>query len=212
MEELRTTEALDREILEDARKKADRILKTAGQTIQSIEQQWKDKLRHAIEELEQTYRHRTEKAVQEIMARLPLDKRRARSEWAERMIQRATESFCSALPRDNVLSLMEAELSKRLQVITEFQQISDSKEDMVITITGLTRAEADLILKKPFLQGAWIYSDASHWDDSVLYPDIICDNSSLRLVVSFKAVIDQLLLDKRAELAVALLGKGVTND
>jgi len=35
---------------------------------------------------------------------------------------------------------------------------------------------------------------------------------NLRLVLSFKTIIDQLLLDKRAELAVALLGKGVIND
>jgi len=35
MEEIRSTEALDREILEDARKKADRILKAAEQRLES---------------------------------------------------------------------------------------------------------------------------------------------------------------------------------
>jgi hypothetical protein len=50
MEELQSTEALDREILEDARKKAFKILKTAGETEAASQTAWDRKLEKTLAE------------------------------------------------------------------------------------------------------------------------------------------------------------------
>mgnify|MGYP006883729331 CR=1 FL=1 len=63
-----------------------------------IEQQWQDKLKADLASLEQVYRQRTQKAEHEIMARLPLDKHRLRSERAERLLQEAASAFSASLP------------------------------------------------------------------------------------------------------------------
>ena len=52
MEELQSTEILEREILEDARKKAMRILKTADDTIRAKTAEWEKKTADAVAELE----------------------------------------------------------------------------------------------------------------------------------------------------------------
>ena len=76
MEELRSTEFLDREILEDARKKAFKILKPADDTIQSQAKVWEKKLKKAITAIQKNYDIRKQKENDEILAKGPLDRRR----------------------------------------------------------------------------------------------------------------------------------------
>ncbi|HON13025.1 MAG: hypothetical protein ACOZCE_09525 [Spirochaetota bacterium] len=212
MEELRSTEALDREILEDARKKADRILKGADQTVRSIEQQWQDKLKADLASLEQVYRQRTQKAEHEIMARLPLDKHRLRSERAERLLQEAASAFSASLPRDRIISILQRALNQMVTAASDSIGLLDSETVVLVSVKGLLKEEADTILSASMGTLTRKYTADCSWSDKVLYPELICDMPNLRLVLSFKTIIDQLLLDKRAELAVALLGKGVIND
>jgi len=212
MEELQTTEGLDREILEDARKKADRILKNADQTVRSIEQQWQEKLKTDLAILEQVYQERSVRAEQEIMARLPLDKHRLRSERAERLLQEAASAFCASLPRDRILAVVQQELQNKVAVVSDTGGFLEAEMEISVSVHGLLKEEADTLLSTLFPKIKWTYASDCAWSDKVLYPEIICETRDLRLVVSFKAVVDQLLLDKRSELAVALLGKGVIND
>ncbi|MDR3337641.1 MAG: ATPase, partial [Treponema sp.] len=78
MEELQSTEVLDREILEDARRKAQRILKTADEEAAASGKVWEKKTEKALAELKRRHEERLELGRVEIMARLPLDKRRLR--------------------------------------------------------------------------------------------------------------------------------------
>ncbi|GAB1481706.1 hypothetical protein MASR2M78_05210 [Treponema sp.] len=80
MEELRSTEALDREILEDARKKADRILKNSETAKKLVIETWHKKKKDDIAALEKKSNKRIAAQRSEILARLPLDKRRSRAE------------------------------------------------------------------------------------------------------------------------------------
>ncbi|AEJ19955.1 hypothetical protein [Gracilinema caldarium] len=212
MEELRSTEALDREILEDARKKADRILKTAEQTILSIKERWNEKLKTDLAVLEQVYHDRTKKTEGEIMARLPLDKHRLRSERSERLLRQAASEFCASLSRDRILSLVRQELASKYTIVSGMGGFPEEDKSVSVSVHGLLKEEADQLLLAVLPHTTINYASECTWSDKILYPEIICETVNLRVVVSFKAVIDQLLLDKRSELAVALLGKGVIND
>lgn len=212
MEELRSTETLDREILEDARKKADRILKTADQAVHLLDQKWQEKLRAELTALEQIYNKRIKRAEEEIMARLPLDQHRLRSERAEKLLEHAAADFCASLSRDRMLFLMQQDFIAKVKAVAEESDVLYEEKALLVSVHGLLKAEADALLRPVFTQIEINYASDCAWSDNVLYPELICETTGLRLVVSFKAVIGQLLLDKRAELAVALLGGGVIND
>ena len=140
MEELLSTEALDNEILEDARKKAFKILKTADDTLEEQSRDWEKKIEESLQSIRDVYRRRVKNSEVEILARLPLDKRRMRSEISESSLSKAMREFLLALKRETLLSILENEISKRLE---DF-----NCGGAVVKFSGLNLSEAKGILKK----------------------------------------------------------------
>lgn len=206
MEELQSTEVLDKEILEDARKKAQRILKTADETIASAEASWEKKSRKALTGIQQKYAGRGAKTREEIMARLPLDKRRVRSEKVEALLGSAMDGYLRSLPREKLLSLLEAELAKRAG-----EALSPSFQ---AAYRGLSEAELEQILKKIFPRASWtINPDYSFHTLPGALPAIVVDAPDVRITASVDKLAENMLEDKRAELVTALLGEeGAADD
>ncbi|MDR2111463.1 MAG: ATPase [Spirochaetaceae bacterium] len=210
MEELRSTEILDREILEDARKKAYRILKAADDTVTSSAESWEKKTERALAGVRKKYAERSAKAREEIMARLPLDKRRARSEYFEGCLKSAMDAYLSGLKRDTLLALLEAELAVR------FAEYRETGEDPApvpwrACFRGLHEAEAAALLKKlaprPFdLQGDGLFDLAG------TFPAVVVNTPSARIIASVDAAAGALLDDRRGELVSALIGAEALND
>jgi hypothetical protein len=225
MEELHSTEALDREILEDARKKAFKILKTADETVQSKGKSWERKTRRAIEGIRKTYAARTDRVREETLARLPLDKRRLRSETAETFLKEAMDAFLSGLGRDALLSVLEQEFAERLEacrgVLAE-PEISPSQKDHkpALRYSHLSAAEAAGILKSAL--GRRKIEDSGRLGKAELtqadgpaaskFPALVLDTPAVRIKASVEAAAAELLKNKRAELVAALLGEGALND
>ena len=201
MEELKSTEVLDRELLEDARKKAYKILKTAEETLVAQTQDWERRTQDAVNSIRKVYEGQTKKASDEILARFPLDKRRLRSETAERLLKKAMDDFLRSLSREKLVSILERELAERLKVSC------DEGEGGTILYSGMSPSEADALLKK--LPGAWKLKEDPFVHE---FPSVVINTKSIRITASVDAAADALLKDKRAELAAALLGEGVLND
>ncbi|GHV90004.1 hypothetical protein AGMMS50268_05070 [Spirochaetia bacterium] len=200
MEELQSTEVLDREILEDARKKAYRILKTADDTVKTNAAAWDKKARDAAAELKQRYAERSKRVAEEIMARLPLDKQRAESEKIEGLIGSAVDNWYAGLGRDRVLSILEGELRKRLEVCPEF-----NAANFRVVFHNLDQKEGEGLLKKVLPQGKWD-SEAAPADGANKYPEIIIDSKTVKITASIQMVTGSLLGDYRSELTEALIG------
>ncbi|MDR2631114.1 MAG: ATPase [Spirochaetaceae bacterium] len=211
MEELRSTDILDREILEDARKKAYRILKTADDTVKSTEEIWKKKTEEAVADIGRRYERREEQTRAEIMARLPLDKRRIRSEKVEFFLQSAMEGYLRGLSRERVLSFLERELAKRFR---ECPQLEDPGQgEFPVIYRGLSREEAQGLLRRVFPQEAWVLQQAEGgFRLPGTFPALVADTQAVRLIASIDAVARELLEDMRAELVAALLGEGFLGD
>jgi integrase len=206
MEELQSTEVLDREILEDARKKAYRILKTADETVKANAAAWEKKTRDAVDELKMKYAERRKLAATEIMARLPLDKRRARSERIERLLGEAEENWYKSLSRGKVLDILKGELVRRLRECPEFAGPADSGEKPRAFIRYLDRTEAEALLEE-LLPGCAFGIEETAAGPGAPMPKIVLENGSVRLTASIGMALDDLLHEKRAELAAALLGQ-----
>jgi vacuolar-type H+-ATPase subunit H len=218
VEELRTTEALDREILEDARKKAQKILKTAEDNLSKQKLQWDKKTSEALDSILKVYAGRTQKTNDEIFARLPLDKRRLRSKTAEEFLVKAMKDFLGSLKRETLLDILQSELSRRLNAFVE-EKKADERLQLKIICSGLNLSEARMILEKTFasLNNKKFFCPTGCDMDFTEhnpkeFPYIDIEARSFRISASVESAAASLLREKRAELAAALLGKGVLDD
>jgi len=238
MEELITTEVLDREILEDARKKAFKILKTADETIAAKEREWEKKKVLDLESIRKNYAGRIKKAQDEIAARLPLDMRRLRSETAEACLKKAINSFLASLDREKLLAIVEHELLERFKTCAlnggfchcgtandnGVKQTKGGVSDrMQINYSAMSSGEAKELLRKTLetLQKEdSCFASVLRLDDFLLceqdygaeFPSIVVNMGGIKITASVGAALDSLMREKRAELASALLGKEVLDD
>jgi len=197
MEELQSTDILDREILEDARKKAQRILKTADETTLAKTKEWEKKTAESIAELEKKYGEQREAASEKVMARLPIDKQRVKVEKIENMLNSAVVSWYEGLDRGKILDLLSEELTKRLALCEEFS----SSSKICAYISNLDKKEAQTVLKK-----AGVTCDIKEISTAGNFPSITLETGNIRIIASIQNMTDFLLQEKREELVKALIG------
>ena len=219
MEELHSTEVLDREILEDARKKAFKILKAADDTTASQARRWEKKSNKAIEQIRKTYAEQTEKVRGEITARFPLDKRRLRSETAEFFLRDAMDKLLLSLERERMLLILQQELEQRLSGAWDFSLMDTEKGKLRCVFSSMTDDEVIGLLEKAFANPG--KPKDFHFDKASItldrnaespFPMLILDTPLVKITASVENIARELLKDKRAELASALLGKEALND
>lgn len=209
MEELRSTEALDREILEDARKKAFKILKTAEDTLLVQAREWEEKSREALDSIRKTYAEKTKKETEEIFSRLPLDERRLRSESSEEFLLKAMDSFLLSLKRETLLSVLERELAERIDACASACGKDSFMNGADIIYSGLALNEAEELMEHVAGHGDYKFREDLNKHE---FPSMTITIQTARINASVEAAAAALLNDKRAELAAALLGEGVLND
>ena len=214
MEELRSTEVLDREILEDARKKAHKILSAADDKVKSQTKRWQKKTEKSLASLDLVYKEREEKSKKEISARLPLDKRRLRSEITETLLKKNLSSFLLGLSRDRILTLLKDEFVKRLKVCAG--DIKEINEKAQIKYSSMTNEEATKIINEVCSNSdfAQLRQFLPKEDEGVsaLFPALILSCRDLKITASVEDAASVLLSEKRSELVKALLGEGALND
>jgi hypothetical protein len=210
MEEIQSTEVLDREILEDARRKAFKILKAADGVVKASAENWKKKTRDAMAELEKHYADRRQESLVEILTRLPLEMQRIWSEKVEGSLNAAVDAWFGALSRPRILELLDRELAVRLAVCPEFAGAPAIR----VGIFSLSQAEAGDLVKKHLPKAALAFENISPRDEGPVretgsrtdYPELVLDIPAVRLTASIRQAVNSRLMSRRAELIEALLG------
>ena len=198
MEELQSTEILDHEILEDARKKAHRILKTADDTIKAKLADREKNLNETISELQRKYAQQSKFATDEIMAHLQIDKQRVKAKKIEEMLSASVKTWYAGLSRDRVLALLKGELATRVAA----GDISGTSA-INAQIHHVERKEAEALLQA-VLPGKCSIEEITSVSP---YPEIILETPQARIYASIGKTVDTLLGEKRAELVEAMLGQ-----
>jgi vacuolar-type H+-ATPase subunit H len=206
MEELQSTETLDREILEDARKKAQRILKTADDTVQAKSAEWDTTTAKALNELAEKFSAQGKVAAEEIMALLPIDKHRIKATKIDELLRSAVETWYNGLSRQRVLELLTKELARRLDFFKAIAEHDKSAISGAIHafIHKVEPAEAQAVLQA-VLPGKTCHIETIQ--STAAYPEIILETPDLRIYASIGKTVDFFLGEQRAELIEALLGK-----
>ena len=201
MEEIQSTETLDREILEDARKKSLKILKSAGESVSASKAAWDKKLEQAAEKIRKGYAQKTEEKRREITTRLPLDKRRIRLTIIDRFLNKAMEDFLLSLDRPSLLGILERELSLRAAEVNQSEMSRGMRNEGELRYGGLSREECSALVSQVFPGQSFTYIASQS-----AFPALVINFSHARITVSIEKAAEDLLLDKRAELTGALLG------
>ncbi|MDR0452360.1 MAG: ATPase [Treponema sp.] len=206
MEELQSTEVLDREILEDARRKAQRILKAADEEAAESEKAWERKMQKAVVELKRRSGERLETGRAEIMSRLPLDRRRLALERTDRLLREAAASYLGGLGREKLLGILSRDLAERAG---ELEDAAGGESVFKAEYRFLSQGEAEGLLKKAFPENTFAFKEGdAAYARAGSFPGIVADFGAVRLSVSADAALETLLSEKRGELASALLGEG----
>ena len=201
MEELHSTEALDREILEDARKKAFKILKNADESLLSSKAAWDRKLEKTREKIRKKYSEKDIQNRKEISARFPMDKQRIRSETIDRFLNKAMEAFLLSLDRPSLLRIMKNELKGRK---TEMGAHCSGEGEL--RYRSLSKEECSALVSDFFPETAFTFSEDPLYMAAGSFPALMIDFPRMRVAVSVDRAAQELLMEKRAELAAALLG------
>ncbi|MDR0708480.1 MAG: V-type ATP synthase subunit E [Spirochaetaceae bacterium] len=210
MEELQSTEVLDREILEDARRKAQRILKAVDEDAAASDKRWEKKTQKALAELNRRFEERLEMGRAEIMAHLPLDRRRLALERIDRLLREAAASYLKGLDREKLLGILARELRERSAELEDGEtgDSAQGRPELKVIYRFLSREEAEGLLKGAFPDGGFRVEEG---DAAYLragnFPGIVADSGTVRVSVSADAAVETLLSEKRGELAAALLGE-----
>ena len=210
MEELRSSDALDREIRQDAQRKARRILNDADQAIGLSEKSWDKKIYDDIDSMTQSYRNALSQRQREMRIRLPLDQRLLRLAMIDSLLQSAATEYLAGLSRETMHSLIKMEAEKRLGAVDlqHFENPEQGSLHFTVQYQGFSPDELERALKE--LLGSRVTRTVAE-DPMKAHPDalpaLVLDSPALRISVSVEDLVLAMLEEKRAELAVALFGE-----
>lgn len=208
MEEMVSSDALEKEILEDARKKGERLLKDAETEKTKLRAEHEERLRAALESLGAEFRQRADRHRNENLARLPLEKGRMKASHVDSLIKSAVASYLEALPAERAGFLVSGLVAKASGIL--------EGAELELRCKGLSPAAAEELVRSA-APGARIL--AARTDEGLPAWGIVAlalpaaGSGSARLTV--RATLDlvgERLLDRfRGELATALCAEALSS-
>ncbi len=117
MEELRSTEILDKEIIEDARKKAEQILKNSETSAEEIGSEVSKRVEKVRKEKEQAYNEKIASFSKDVDAAIPLEKERLLVAFENKEVATAIGAYIEALPLEKKIALLTKKLGRYKDIL-----------------------------------------------------------------------------------------------
>jgi vacuolar-type H+-ATPase subunit E/Vma4 len=201
MEEIVSADAIQSEILEDARKKAAHLLEEgeaeAARNVAEIEA----KAAEVVEEIFQTNAAKSARYRMETMARFPLERTRMRTTFVDAKLREAVAAYVAKLPKARVVSLSEAMLADGASFL--------EGKTVELRRKGLPEQVAREVSSRVLAKAASV----SHVEDpSLPAPGFLASalDGSVRLRATMNLIEDRLLDVKRGELALSLCAEALS--
>ena len=142
MEVLHSTDVIGEEIKEEARKKADRILKNADMEIQALKKALAERLEKLEEEEKKIYSDKIQKYRESVFVTLPLKKWKEKVEYVENTLNNALEAYFTSLSLD-----------KKLKIIKTMLERFEPKvrgESIIVEYAGFEKNEVEKLISSIF--------------------------------------------------------------
>jgi vacuolar-type H+-ATPase subunit E/Vma4 len=200
METLTGSEALESQILEDARAKAHRILEAADRECAAIRADGERRQRQEAERLDAACNVRIDGLRQELAAALPLDFMRTKLSYIHDAVRKAFQELLGALPDDEAARLIGRGIRKAAYAFEGYE--------LVVAASGMSGAEARRIVGES-VPGAVIREVREAAADGLGGKGIVLETSNgrRRYRATLQELSDYLLSEARQELVTALMGK-----
>lgn len=208
MQELRSTEILDKEIHADAVKKAEKILKKADEDCESILQSIDVNIAKAAAEKDDFYNKKIAAFEKDQNASIPLEKQRFEVSFIQESISKKINDYLKSLSEEKRISLVLK------QIDSDFEFIKDKKLNAFVYGFDLKKIEKELSAKfgKSLAKCEKTeFGKISIEDELVeLREGIILESEdkAFRCRLTLSEVIVQLLDKNRGALSAALFGVG----
>ncbi len=142
MEVLHSTDVIGEEIKEEARRKADCILKNADLEIDALRKGLDEKLEKLEEEQKKIYSDKIQKYKDSVFVTLPLKKWKEKVEYVENVLNEALQTYFSSLSVNKKLEIIKTMLEK-------FKAIVDGKT-IVLKYAGFDEEDSKKLVASVF--------------------------------------------------------------
>lgn len=207
MEELRSTEILDREIQEDARRKAEKILKTSEAECRQILDDVARRIERSRSERAEEYRSAVEAHLKDTASAVPLERQRRLVSYVDGAVNAALDAWLEGIGRERRLALYSGILSRYRDAV--------GSSPVVARSAGFTEAETRSAVGSSL--GASAVSSfetlsadqtrSAGFEDGII---VETADGSLSCRATSAEVREELLSRRREELAKALFGGRLT--
>ncbi len=206
MEELRSTEILDKEIQEDARKKAEKILATADLESKAILENVSERIQSVRKEKETAYAQRLVHKQKDSAAAIPLEKERFLVSFEGRTVISAINEYLGQLDEKKQIVLLEKNMLK-------YHKVLENKKIKAI-VFGLECSQVEPAIKKTFgAENILSCSSAKFEELGLEEPEglnvhkgaiLVSEDETVRCRVTFGEIVEEVLDDNSMELAQTL--------
>ncbi len=192
MEEIAGTLTLEREIMDDARKKAARLLSNADAESARIQAESAVKTAAALGAIDEAARLATARYRGEVFARIPLEKLRMKTAHSDALIREALGRWLASLPESRI----ESFVVKRLEGAKAF--LADGSVE--IRYRGIGASCAERLAGQIGAAGEVVIRE----DNTLSATGIIVSGKGAELDATLDVAADLILRKKRGELIRAL--------
>ena len=195
---MKTSEELEKQILEDARKKAQRILENADKECVSVQAEWAKKLEEETARMEEDAEREMKALQSELDASLPLDFMRARLGFIEDALRSRLRALFSGFSAQEKAEII-ATLLKRVEPLFKGKTVT-------ALVNGISAEEAGKIVRAVMPEAALqeVKELPAEMGEGIV---LETPDGRIRYRGTFSELQERLLEEHREELKLALLGK-----
>ena len=207
MEELRSTDILDKEIQDDARKKAEKILKNADAQGQQILADVETRLESAKKDIESYYSQKAAQFKKDLDSSLPLEKSRFLVSYISSSVASAINDYLKTISQEKRIQLV-------LTMLNRFESLTDGKSfEAAVYGFNLDLAKNELnknnklhissFLATEFAKTGEVAVDGIEIHEGII---LVSDDKVVKIRLTLEELFSELIDKYRNELAVTLFG------
>ena len=205
MEELRSAEILDKEIQDDARKKAEKILRNADSQCDQIMAQVESRLEEAKKEKEIYFNQKADQVKKDLDSSMPLEKSRFLVSYISSSIAKGINEYLKTLSSEKRFELAVSLLNQFSNLVSDrtFDAAVYGFDPAYVKSTLSSKVRINSCSSVEFAKSGSEAVDGIEIHEGVI---LLSEDKSVKIRLTLEEVITELIDKYRKELAVTLFG------
>lgn len=203
MEELRSAEILDKEIQDDARKKAEKILRNADSQCDQIMAQVESRLEEAKKEKEIYFNQKADQVKKDLDSSMPLEKSRFLVSYISSSIAKGINEYLKTLSSEKRFELAVSLLNQFSNLVSDrtFDAAVYGFDPAYVKSTLSSKVKINSCSSVEFAKSGSEAVDGIEIHEGVI---LLSEDKSVKIRLTLEEVITELIDKYRKELAVTL--------